>query len=154
MKKLRNICFMVACTLIGAATAAASENNVWDVLSANCGKAFVGKIVKDTEPSDTWSNARIVMHVRDCSESEIKVPLHVDDNRSRIWIVSKLPEGKMRLKHDHRHKGGSSDDVPCTGAPAPPVWTGRQQSPSRWTRKASHRLKRMAWKPLSATRGT
>jgi len=115
MKKLRNICFMVACTLIGAATAAASENNVWDVLSANCGKAFVGKIVKDTEPSDTWSNARIVMHVRDCSESEIKVPLHVDDNRSRIWIVSKLPEGKMRLKHDHRHKGGSSDDVTMYG---------------------------------------
>jgi len=115
MKLLRNICFAAAFTLAGAATATASENNVWDVLSANCGKAFVGKIVKDTDPSDTWTNARIVMHIRDCSESQIKVPLHVDANRSRIWVITKLPAGKMRLKHDHRHDDGSSDDVTMYG---------------------------------------
>lgn len=115
MKQLRNVCIMAAFATVCAATATASENSVWDVLSANCGKAFVGKIIKDTDPSDTWTNARIVMHVRDCSENQIKVPLHVDDNRSRIWIVTKLGAGKMRLKHDHRHADGSSDAVTMYG---------------------------------------
>jgi len=115
MKQLRNICFTAAFTIAATAAASASENTVWDVLSANCGKAFVGTIVKDTDPSDTWTNARIVMHIRDCSENQIKVPLHVDANSSRIWIITKLPAGKMRLKHDHRHEDGSSDDVTMYG---------------------------------------
>jgi len=119
MKQVCNIGFTVAFTLAvtAAITAAASanENNVWDVLSANCGKAFAGKIIKDTDPSDTWTNARIVMHIRDCSENKIKVPLHVSENRSRIWIITKMPAGKMRLKHDHRHSDGTSDDVTMYG---------------------------------------
>lgn len=124
MKQLINISIAAAFTLAWAAVATASENSVWNVLSANCGKAFVGKIVKDTAPSDTWTNARIVMHVRDCSENEIKVPLHVDENRSRIWIITKLPTGKMRLKHDHRHEDGSSDDVTMYGGTSASISVG------------------------------
>jgi len=115
MKQLHKFCTVAAFTLAASTAASAGETTAWGALSSNCGKAFAGTIVKDTDPSDTWTNARIIMHIRDCSENEIKVPLHVDDNRSRIWIVTKLPAGKMRLKHDHRHQDGRSDDVTMYG---------------------------------------
>lgn len=93
----------------------AGDTALWDTLTANCGKAFEGKVTKDTENSGTWGSARLVMHVRDCSDSQVKVPLHMDDNRSRVWIISKLDGGKMRLKHDHWHAAGVPDAVTMYG---------------------------------------
>ena len=29
------------------------------------------------------------MHVRDCSERELRIPFHVGDDRSRTWVVTR-----------------------------------------------------------------
>lgn len=50
------------------------------------------------------------MHVRSCSENEIRIPFHVGANRSRTWVLTRTPEG-VRLKHDHRHEDGSPDAI-------------------------------------------
>jgi len=50
------------------------------------------------------------MHVRSCSENEIRIPFHVGEDRSRTWVITKTSAG-MRLKHDHRHQDGSEDKL-------------------------------------------
>ncbi|HUP60902.1 MAG TPA: hypothetical protein VNA69_10835 [Thermoanaerobaculia bacterium] len=76
-----------------------------------CGKAFAGRVVEGTEPSDaSFGEQRLVMHVRECSANEIRIPFHVGENRSRTWIVTRTPNG-ARLKHDHRHEDGSEDRI-------------------------------------------
>ncbi len=103
----------IASLLAVAACLPAKADGVFETLQANCGKAFEGKMVRGTE-DDAWRTAKVVMHVRACSDTEIKVPLHVDDNHSRIWILTKTEDG-LRLKHDHRHMDGTPDAVTMYG---------------------------------------
>lgn len=95
-------------------TPTAQAQGVFEVLKANCGMAFEGHVIKAAD-DDPWRAAHLVMHIRDCSDTQVKVPLHYDDDRSRIWIVSKIDGDRLRLKHDHRHEDGASDDVTLYG---------------------------------------
>ena len=49
---------------------------------------------------------RLVMHVRDCSADEVRIPFWVGEDHSRTWVVTRTETG-LRLKHDHRHEDGS-----------------------------------------------
>lgn len=83
----------------------------WSALQPLCGKAFEGGLVEGTEPSDAEiGRQRLVMHVRQCSASEIRIPFHVGTNHSRTWILTRSADG-VRLKHDHRHEDGTEDRV-------------------------------------------
>ena len=87
----------------------------WESLTALCGQAFAGRMTHFLRPDDGgWLDREVVMHVRRCSDSEILIPLHVGDNRSRTWVVTRTDQG-FRLKHDHRHEDGSEDDVTWYG---------------------------------------
>lgn len=88
-----------------------ASSRFWTALQALCGKAFEGKLVEGTEASDAEiGRQRLVMHVRTCSENEIRIPFHVGENRSRTWVITRTAEG-VRLKHDHRHQDGSEDEI-------------------------------------------
>jgi hypothetical protein len=88
-----------------------SQPSLWQALRPLCGQAFEGKLVEGTEPSDAAIGAeRLVMHVRNCSAEEIRIPFHVGENRSRTWVITPVGSG-LRLKHDHRHEDGSADAV-------------------------------------------
>ncbi len=76
------------------------QDAFWGSLLELCGMAFEG----------TDDEVRRVMHVRHCSPDEIQIPLHVDDDRSRTWILTRHAEG-LRLKHDHRHEDGTEEEV-------------------------------------------
>ena len=92
----------------------------WNALRPLCGRAFEGRLVEGTEPSDAAIGAeRLVMHVRSCSASEIRIPFHVGENRSRTWVITRTPEG-VRLKHDHRHADGSADAITQYGGDTRP----------------------------------
>ena len=77
----------------------------FNAIKTHCGKAFQGKVSKDNV-GNTFGNAKLVMHVRKCTDSEIQIPFHVGDDASRTWIVTKTGAGLM-LKHDHRNEDGS-----------------------------------------------
>ncbi|TRX55918.1 hypothetical protein FNN08_09405 [Thalassomonas sp. M1454] len=79
-----------------------------------CGKAFAGKITVDNAPSSSFSDKALIMHVRKCSDSELQIPFHVGDDSSRTWIITKTGSG-LSLKHDHRHKDGTSDESTMYG---------------------------------------
>lgn len=81
-----------------------------------CGHAFDGRIIANVpaQPTDAFTGQRLVMHVRECAEDEIRIPFHVGDDRSRTWILTRTVNG-LRLKHDHRHADGTPDAVTMYG---------------------------------------
>ncbi|WP_166425689.1 hypothetical protein [Paraglaciecola sp. 20A4] len=82
-------------------------------IALHCGKAFEGKVVVDNQPSAAF-DAKLIMFVRKCSQSELQIPFYVGDNASRTWIITKTGSG-LSLKHDHRHKDGTDDPVTMYG---------------------------------------
>ena len=73
-----------------------------------CGQAFEGRVTTSDEADRAIAASRLVMHVRSCSEDEIRIPFHVGEDRSRTWVVTRTAVG-LRLKHVHRHADGSLD---------------------------------------------
>ncbi|MFY8275478.1 hypothetical protein AAEU32_15250 [Pseudoalteromonas sp. SSDWG2] len=90
--------------LVSIPTHDAFFNNI----KAHCGKAFAGKVTVDNAGPSSFSEAKLVMHVRRCSERELQIPFHVGADASRTWIITKTGSG-LSLKHDHRHEDGSDD---------------------------------------------
>ena len=82
----------------------------WKDLQQLCGKAFEGRVVEAPAGDTTFAGKRLVMHVRSCAPNEIRIPLHVGEDRSRTWVLTRTAQG-VRLKHDHRHEDGSEDKV-------------------------------------------
>lgn len=85
-----------------------SHDAFFDSIKAHCGKAYEGKVTVDNQGPSSFSDARLVMHVRKCSDTELQVPFHVGKDASRTWIITKTGSG-LSLKHDHRHEDGSDD---------------------------------------------
>jgi hypothetical protein len=82
----------------------------------HCRQAYAGRIVaNDPAPAnDPFVGQPLVMHVRECSPAEIRIPFHVGDDRSRTWVLTRT-SGGLRLKHDHRHQDGAPDAVTMYG---------------------------------------
>jgi len=99
-------------------------------LRSLCGRAFEGRLVTSDAADRDMASQRLVMHVRECSEREIRVPFHVGADRSRTWVITRTARG-LRLKHDHRHEDGSPDVRTQYGgdstAPGTPI---RQEFPA------------------------
>ncbi|NNF67615.1 MAG: hypothetical protein HKM98_08910 [Gammaproteobacteria bacterium] len=85
-----------------------SHDAFFDAISKHCGKAYAGIITVDNQPSDSFANKKLIMHVRRCSETQLQIPFFVGDDASRTWLITKTGSG-LSLKHDHRHEDGSED---------------------------------------------
>ncbi|TVP57880.1 MAG: hypothetical protein EA351_05115 [Gemmatimonadales bacterium] len=93
------------------------QDAFWSSILDLCGMAFEG----------TDDEVRRVMHVRQCYPDEIRIPLHVDDNRSRTWILTRTAEG-IRLKHDHRYEDGTEEEITQYGGDTDEVGTPNVQT--------------------------
>lgn len=108
-------------------------------IASHCGKAYAGRIVANrpdpapppsTAP-DPFEGKTLVMHVRGCDtpQRELRIPFHVGDDRSRTWVLTRMPQG-LRLKHDHRHADGTPDVLTMYGGDtATPGTAARQEFP-------------------------
>ncbi len=121
---------------LGAACApgpvpSAEQDIFWDRLQALCGQAFEGRVREAPDGDAWWEAQRFVMHVRNCEAAEIRIPLHVDEDRSRTWVVTRTDRG-LRLKHDHRHEDGTPDasNTDYGGDTALPGSVWRQEFPA------------------------
>jgi len=68
------------------ASTTTAQQQFFQHLSALCGKAFAGKVVVGNASDDKMRNQPLLMHVRECSDTEIKVPLqipHLGDHKNR-----------------------------------------------------------------------
>ncbi|NWG71433.1 MAG: hypothetical protein HXY23_07485 [Parvularculaceae bacterium] len=97
-----------------AACSAGSHDAPADIflgaLAQHCGKAFEGRLVSTDEADRDFAGKRLVMEVRECAPTEIRIPFHVGEDRSRTLVVTRTETG-LRLKHDHRHEDGSPDEL-------------------------------------------
>lgn len=103
--------------LSASGSALASEDTVeswWQHLQTLCGKAYQGQLIRAPEGDDTFRDKRVVMHVRDCAPDRVRIPLVIDSDRSRTWVLSRTGEG-IQLKHDHRKPDGTPDRLTMYG---------------------------------------
>lgn len=98
-----------------AVSAEAQSAGFWNSLNALCGKAFEGRVEAAPAEDTTFRDKKLVMHVRECTARTIRISFFVGDDRSRTWVLTKMPNGRIRLKHDHRHKDGKPDRVTMYG---------------------------------------
>ncbi|MFY8093614.1 MAG: hypothetical protein ACOVN0_09040 [Niveispirillum sp.] len=110
--RIRNILASLSLLLAALPAAAAPADEFLARLQPLCGKAFEGTITLNEggAANDPFVGKRLVMHVRECKAGEVRIPLHVGEDRSRTWIVTRTETG-LRLKHDHRHADGTEDKV-------------------------------------------
>jgi hypothetical protein len=86
-----------------------AQQEYWAALQQLCGQAFAGRMVNyDPAMDEGWLNRDVIMHVRECSADQIRIPLHVGENRSRTWVLTLTGEGIL-LKHDHRYPDGTEE---------------------------------------------
>lgn len=95
-----------------------------------CGKRFDGatEFPKD-EPGHPLAGKKLTISVEQCSDHEIRIPLQAGEDKSRTWILT-LREGRLLLKHDHRHADGTPDKVTMYGGWAAEGDANRQRFPA------------------------
>jgi hypothetical protein len=86
------------------------QNEFWTSLLALCDGAYRGRAVEAPAGDTTFADRALVMHVRLCSDEEIRIAFHVGEDRSRTWVLTRDELG-LGLRHDHRHEDGSADSV-------------------------------------------
>jgi hypothetical protein len=93
------------------------QQSFYKSLGELCGKSYSGKVIFPADGTDPFAGKALVMHVQTCSDTTIRIPFTVGEDRSRTWVISKQPAG-LQLKHDHRHEDGTPDDVTLYGGMA------------------------------------
>lgn len=92
---------------------ASAAQQFWNALQALQGKSFEGQLL-NAPANDDFAGKQLVMHVLHSDDETILIPFNVGDNRSRTWIF-KFKDGRIELKHDHRHEDGTHDEVTMYG---------------------------------------
>lgn len=91
-----------------------SQLAFFDALTSLCGQHFEGAMTYPTEGQDDFSGKLLIAKIDSCTKTEIRIPFNVGEDHSRTWIVSKTEQG-LQLKHDHRHKDGTADEINMYG---------------------------------------
>jgi len=103
------------------------QDAFFDSIAAHCGKAFEGSVTAGNSADSAFSGKKLIMHVRECSDSELKVPFHVGNDHSRTWVITKTKYG-LHLAHDHRHQDGTEDKVTMYGGMTSDMGSATEQS--------------------------
>ena len=127
----RGLLYLCALSLLACQPSrpATPQDEFWATLQQLCDRAYAGRVAEGSAADSSFATATLVMHVRECSDSTVRVPFHVGDDRSRTWVVTRTASG-LRLKHDHRHADGSEDSVTQYG--------GDSREPGTATRQEFH----------------
>jgi hypothetical protein len=102
-----------------ASALAPEQRAFWHQLERLCGQAFAGRVSDVTEYyREAIGGRELMAHGVACQDDRIHIALHVDDNRSRNWILS-IVDRTIRLKHDHRRPDGTEESISQYGGDAP-----------------------------------
>ncbi len=106
------------------------QTSFWNGLRALCGSAFEGEVIHVPATDSAFVDRRLVMHVSECSDAEIRIPFHVGEDRSRTWVLRRTPAA-LELKHIHRYEDGrESTNTNYGGTAAQAGTTHRQEFPA------------------------
>ena len=108
MKKILIISALFLSTLTVFSQQKSGAQQFWDVLKQHCGNAYQGEVTQGM--TDDFKNGPLIMHIKSCEDGTIRIPFFVGDDRSRTWVL-KFKDDRILLKHDHRLKDGTEDQV-------------------------------------------
>ncbi|WP_187264061.1 hypothetical protein [Pontibacter beigongshangensis] len=117
-KTILSLMLMLLLLLAGCTTPPSTQSHspqsFYNSLAVLCGKSFRGTVVHPADGTDPFAGKALVMHVQTCSDTTLRVPFTVGEDKSRTWLIRKTPEG-LQLKHDHRHEDGTPDEITMYG---------------------------------------
>ena len=93
------------------------QQSFYQSMANLCGNSYAGKVIFPADGKDPFAGQPLTMHVASCSDTTIRIPFHVGEDRSRTWVLRKTDEG-LQLKHDHRHEDGTPDEITMYGGMA------------------------------------
>jgi hypothetical protein len=112
---LRTILVLATTVLsVSACSNETAPTDLYTKLSHYCGQSFEGTVTSDDPRDADWAAETLTIEFRECDMGDIRIPLHVGENRSRTWVITRIEDG-LRLQHDHRHEDGSSDVLTMYG---------------------------------------
>ncbi len=133
-RQLAPLVFLIMPGLVGCAgdtsmetTAQTTQAGFWQELAAHCGSSYAGRATLAPEGDTVVAGRHLVMHVMECAETEIRIPFHVDDNRSRTWVLTRSGSS-LALAHDHRHEDGTPESNSGYGGETVVPGTTRSQA--------------------------
>lgn len=98
-------------------------------IGAYCGHSYEGRTTEFSlgsgDGQHPLENPRMLMVMEECSEDEVRIPFHVDDDQSRTWILQ-MREGRLHLSHDHRYPDGTEYDQNMYGGYSDSRGTGHK----------------------------
>ena len=125
----RSIVALALCAIVGATARAAEPASAQDLFFENlrnlCGSTFEGATVFPEDPDHPLGGKKLTIHFASCSDTQVRIPLQAGEDKSRTWIVT-LRDGRLLLKHDHRHADGTPDAQTNYGG-----WATDDGSPER-----------------------
>lgn len=111
---IRILSIIMILSLTPSVKADDSGFNLYESLKQRCSKSYFGKTVFPDDPKHPFAGKLLKMTISSCTQTEIKIPFQVGEDKSRTWILSKTEKGLL-FKHDHRHKDGTPDEVTMYG---------------------------------------
>ncbi len=86
----------------------------FDNITSLCGKKFAGEEAFMAEGRESYAGKKMIMHVESCTDEEIRIPFIIGEDKSRTWLLL-VEDGRLRLRHDHRHEDGTPEDITLYG---------------------------------------
>ncbi|MFU8783707.1 hypothetical protein [Aliidiomarina sp.] len=121
------------CSAEQAAPTEAPHVAFFNALHSLCGNAYAGERIVERPGQDLLEgDEALTVHFRECSETEIKAPFHIEQpatntwDRSRTWIYS-LAGDHLTINHDHREPDGSHSEHTFYGGATVDSGTAEQQ---------------------------
>lgn len=100
-----------------SAPAQDARDQFFATLKALCGARFEGAKTFPADSTDSFTGKLLVATFASCTDTEIRVPFLVGEDRSRTWLFTRTLGG-LQLQHDHRHADGTPDSVTMYGGMA------------------------------------
>lgn len=110
----------------GESRDAGGSTEFWAALQGICGGAYYGAQVEGNDTDSPFTSGELVMHVRECSDSEIRIALQVGDDHSRTLVLARTGSG-LSLTHDQRLPDGSEHAASGYGGATRDPGTGEWQ---------------------------
>ena len=96
-----------------------AQEAFWENLAEHCGEAFRGEIIQRPDDDQHFEgDEELTVHFRECGEDRLGLPFHVEEDRSRTWILQRTTAG-IDLRHDHRYENGAPEESTWYGAHTP-----------------------------------
>ena len=112
---------------VGSASAATSQDQFMAAWKSVCGQRFEGAMTYAIDPKHDFAGKVLVAQASNCSDTEVRVPLQVGEDRSRTWVITRTDSG-LYLRHDHRHADGTPDAQTMYGGPTKDAGSAYSQS--------------------------